>query len=101
MEKELENLQKTNTTLELQLTELKEKLQSKEVELESAQSQNKRSRGLLRRIRNDIHNASGLIQEPRKLGSAISVCFYIFNLTLILSILRILSTHNYSTKHSN
>nr|CAD7403159.1 unnamed protein product [Timema cristinae] len=71
MEVELENLQKTNNSLELQLTELKEKLYATDLELEAERQRNRENNSLLRRIRIDLHNCSGLIQEPNKLKESV------------------------------
>jgi hypothetical protein len=74
MEAELENLQKMNTSLELQLAELQGRLKSKSNELMSEHEKNREADTLLRRIRFDLHSASGLLQEPKKLKDTVKVC---------------------------
>jgi uncharacterized protein YlxW (UPF0749 family) len=74
MEAELENLQKINTSLELQLAELQGKLNATRNELKSVHKKNQAADTLLTRIRFDLHSASGLLQEPKKLKDAVKVC---------------------------
>nr|CAD7575124.1 unnamed protein product [Timema californicum] len=53
------------------LTELKEKLYATDLELEAERQRNRENNSLLRRIRIDLHNCSGLIQEPNKLKESV------------------------------
>jgi predicted nucleic acid-binding Zn-ribbon protein len=73
MDAELENLQRLNTSLELQLAELQGKLKATSKELVSERERNQEARALFRHIRFDLHNASGLIQEPKKLKDTVKV----------------------------
>nr|CAD7457121.1 unnamed protein product [Timema tahoe] len=67
---------KTNNSLELQLTELKEKLYATDLELEAERQRNRENNSLLRRIRIDLHNCSGLIQEPNKLKESVKNLYH-------------------------
>ena len=73
MELELENMQKVNTSLDLQLAELREKLNATNNELIVEHEQNRSKNAVMRQIRIDLHNASGLIQEPKKLKDMVKV----------------------------
>lgn len=73
MDAELENLQRLNTSLELQLAELRGKLKATGKELVSERERNQEARALFRHIRFDLHNASGLIQEPKELKDTVKV----------------------------
>ncbi|OAD56123.1 WD repeat-containing protein 65 [Eufriesea mexicana] len=72
METELVNLHKTTVSLELQLHELREKLGAARRELQYELHRNKRCQQLLKRIRVDLLDASGLVQDPQALKSAIT-----------------------------
>ncbi|PSN49348.1 hypothetical protein C0J52_04287 [Blattella germanica] len=76
MELELENLQKVNTSLDLQLAELREKLSATNNELIKEHQENRSKNALLRRIRFDLHNASGLIQEPKQLKDTVRQLYH-------------------------
>ncbi|XP_050451189.1 cilia- and flagella-associated protein 57 [Cataglyphis hispanica] len=71
MEAELISLQKTKVNLELQLHEAREKLRAARQELDREMHKNKRCEQLVRKIRVDILNAAGLIQEPNALKTAV------------------------------
>ncbi|PNF35437.1 Cilia- and flagella-associated protein 57 [Cryptotermes secundus] len=71
MDAELENLQRLNTSLELQLAEVRGKLKATGKELMSERERNQEARTLFRHIRFDLHNASGLIQEPKELKDTV------------------------------
>ncbi|XP_076282978.1 testes of unusual size [Lasioglossum baleicum] len=71
METELVNLHKTNVSLELQLHELREKLGSARREVQHEEYRGRRCQQLLKRIRVDLLDASGLVQEPQALKNAI------------------------------
>jgi hypothetical protein len=73
METELENLQRTNTSLELWLQELQRKLNATGKELKSEHKKNQEADALFRCIRFDLHIASGLLQEPKKLKETVKV----------------------------
>ncbi|KAL0105366.1 hypothetical protein PUN28_016788 [Cardiocondyla obscurior] len=76
MEERVTNLHKTNENLELQLREEREKLHSVRQELDRESQKNKRCQQLLRKIRIDIVDASGLIQEPNALKTAVTNLYH-------------------------
>ncbi|KZC06732.1 WD repeat-containing protein 65 [Dufourea novaeangliae] len=76
METELVNLHKTNVSLELQLYELREKLGAARRELQYEVHRNKKCQQLLKRIRVDLLDASGLVQEPQALKNAITKLYH-------------------------
>lgn len=76
MENELVNLQKTNVSLELQLHELREKLGGSRRENETLTARNRRCQGLLRKIRVDLTDAAGLIQDPNALKTAVKNLYH-------------------------
>ena len=67
MESELERFHKSNTALELSLTELRQKLRASDIELEEERLRVRDSRSLNTRILADLHESVSLIQEPAKL----------------------------------
>ena len=71
METELINLHKTNMSLELQVQELREKLGGCRRENQLELERNRRCQQLLKKIRIDLSDAAGLIQEPNALKSAV------------------------------
>ncbi|CAL7949933.1 unnamed protein product [Xylocopa violacea] len=76
METELVNLHKTTVSLELQLYELREKLGAARRELQYEIHRNKRSQQLVKRIRVDLLDASGLVQEPQALKATIMKLYH-------------------------
>lgn len=76
METELVNLHKTNVSLELQLHELREKLGATRRELQYELHRNKRCQQLLKQIRVDILDASGVVQEPQALKAAVTALYH-------------------------
>ncbi|XP_031833358.1 testes of unusual size [Nomia melanderi] len=76
METELVNLHKTNVSLELQLHELREKLAAARRELQRETHTGKRCRRLLKRIRVDLLDASGLVQQPQALKNAVTKLYH-------------------------
>ncbi|KOX70977.1 WD repeat-containing protein 65 [Melipona quadrifasciata] len=76
MEIELVNLHKTTISLELQLHELREKLRAARRELEYEIHRNKRCQQLLKRIRVDLLDASGLVKEPQALKAAVTKLYH-------------------------
>ncbi|XP_011693855.1 PREDICTED: cilia- and flagella-associated protein 57 [Wasmannia auropunctata] len=76
MEKELVSLHKTNEGLELQLHEVREKLRSARQEIDCEAHRSKRCQQLLRKIRVDILDASGLVQEPNALKTAVTNLYH-------------------------
>lgn len=77
MEKELENLQKINTSLELQLVELKEKINATEKEVESYEEKFLSGSNVLRQIKVDVYTLYHQISDFKKLKDGIKVCYYI------------------------
>lgn len=76
METELVNLHKTTISLELQLHELREKLGASRRELQYEIHRNKRCQQLLKKIRIDLLDASGLVQNPQALKTAITKLYH-------------------------
>ncbi|XP_012285272.1 cilia- and flagella-associated protein 57 [Orussus abietinus] len=76
METELVNLHKTNVSLELQLFELREKLAAARREVQAEVEGNKRNQLLLRKIRIDLLDTAGLVQEPHALKIAVINLFH-------------------------
>lgn len=56
MEREWENLQKINTSLELQLKELKEKIAATEKELKNYEAKHQSANNVLRQIKAEIYS---------------------------------------------
>lgn len=75
MESELERFHKQNTTLELNISELKQKLRSTEKEYQRERQRVRESIGLIKRLKTDIHNCVGLIQDPKQLKQSIRALF--------------------------
>ncbi|XP_076234209.1 testes of unusual size [Calliopsis andreniformis] len=76
METELVNLHQTNVSLELQLYELREKLGAARREQQQELHRNKRCQQLLKQIRVDLLDASGLVQEPQALKVAVTKLYH-------------------------
>lgn len=76
MEEQFTSLRKTNESLELQLHEVREKLHAARKEIEREMHRNKRCQQLLRKIRVDILDASGLVQEPNALRTAVTNLYH-------------------------
>ncbi|XP_015597863.1 cilia- and flagella-associated protein 57 [Cephus cinctus] len=79
MEIELVNLHKTNVSLELQLYELREKLAAARREIQCEVQRNKRCQQLLRKMRIDLHDTAGLVQEPKELKNAVMNMYHQYN----------------------
>lgn len=75
-EEQFTSLGKTNENLELQLHEVREKLHAARKEIEREMHRNKRCQQLLRKIRVDILDASGLVQEPNALRTAVTNLYH-------------------------
>ncbi|KAG7203025.1 hypothetical protein KM043_010150 [Ampulex compressa] len=76
METELVNLHKTNVRLELRLHELQEKLTAARREVQNELQRNKRSEQLIKKIRIDLLDAAGLVQEPHALKVAVTNLYH-------------------------
>lgn len=71
METELINLHKINISLELQLQELREKLRGSKRASEIEIAKNRKTQGVLRKIRVDLSMAVDSIQDPNALKNAV------------------------------
>ncbi|KAM4872713.1 cilia- and flagella-associated protein 57 isoform 2-T3 [Thomomys bottae] len=67
METELERFHKQNTQLELNITELWQKLRATDQEMRKEQQKERDLESLVRRFKTDLHNCVAYIQEPRLL----------------------------------
>lgn len=76
MEVEFTSHRKTNERLELQLREMREKLRSARQQINCEIQRSKRCQQLLRKIRIDIFDVSGLIQEPSALKTAVKELYH-------------------------
>jgi len=76
IEAELLSLHKVNTNLEMQLLEVKEKLNAAHHEINCEKRLNKTCQQLLRRIRVDILDVAGLVQEPNALKMAVKDLYH-------------------------
>lgn len=76
METELTSFHKTNLSLEQQLHEVREKLHAARQELAREAHSNKRCQQFLRKIRVDILETAGLIQEPNALKTAVTDLYH-------------------------
>jgi len=76
IEEELLNLHKVNTNLEMQLHEVKEKLNAAHHEIICEKRLNKICEQLLRKIRVDILDVAGLVQEPNALKIAVKDLYH-------------------------
>lgn len=79
MVNELENLQKIIMTLELQLAELREKLQAAHGEVRREVIKYRAAKATLKTIRTDIHDASNNIQNIPALVKAIKDMYLKYN----------------------
>ncbi|XP_050817064.1 cilia- and flagella-associated protein 57 isoform X2 [Gopherus flavomarginatus] len=71
MEGELERFHKQNMQLELNITELRQKLKATDHEMHKEQQKERDMEALVRRFKTDLHNCVGFIQEPKKLKEGI------------------------------
>lgn len=76
LQEELASLHKINEDLELQLHEVRDKLRIARQEIDREVHKNKRCQQMLRKIRIDILDASGLIQEPNALKTAVTNLYH-------------------------
>lgn len=75
MEAELERFHKQNTQLELNITELFQKLRATDQEMRKEQQKERDLEALVRRFKTDLHNCVAYIQEPRLLKEKIRCLF--------------------------
>ncbi|XP_030427523.1 cilia- and flagella-associated protein 57 isoform X2 [Gopherus evgoodei] len=71
MEGELERFHKQNMQLELNITELRQKLKATDHEMHKEQQKERDMEALVKRFKTDLHNCVGFIQEPKKLKEGI------------------------------
>ncbi|XP_032633576.1 cilia- and flagella-associated protein 57 isoform X2 [Chelonoidis abingdonii] len=71
MEGELERFHKQNMQLELNITELRQKLKATDREMHKEQQKERDMEALVKRFKTDLHNCVGFIQEPKKLKEGI------------------------------
>lgn len=76
MEVEFKSYHKVNESLELQLQEMREKLHAARQQINCEVQKNKRCQKLLRKIRVDIFDVAGLIQEPNALKTAVKELYH-------------------------
>lgn len=76
MEAEQLDLDKMNKSLELQLQETREKLHAAREEISREMQRNRRCQRLLRKIRVDILDTAGLVQEPHDLKAAVKDLYH-------------------------
>lgn len=76
METELESHRETNASLRLQLYEAREKVQAARQEVNNEAHKNRRCQKLVRRIRTDILDTAGLVQEPSALKTAVTSLYH-------------------------
>jgi regulator of replication initiation timing len=79
IEAELLNLHKLNKSLEIQLHEVKEKLNAAHHEISCEKRLNKICEQLLRKIRVDILDVAGFVQEPNALKVAVKNLYHKYN----------------------
>ncbi|XP_069843573.1 cilia- and flagella-associated protein 57 isoform X1 [Dipodomys merriami] len=75
MESELERFHKQNTQLELNITELWQKLRATDQEMRKEQQKERDLEALVRQFKTDLHNCVAYIQEPRLLKEKIRGLF--------------------------
>lgn len=75
MESELERFHKSNTQLELALTESRQKLRAVDLELEQERLRVRDSKSLNTRILVELHDAVGYIQDPPKLKETVRTMY--------------------------
>ncbi|XP_039259037.2 cilia- and flagella-associated protein 57-like isoform X2 [Styela clava] len=75
MESELERFHKLNTQLELNITEYKQKLRATDEELRMERQRVRDVEAIIKRIKTDLHNCVGNIQDPKKLKESIKEAY--------------------------
>ncbi|GAB5574965.1 cilia- and flagella-associated protein 57 isoform X1 [Prionailurus iriomotensis] len=75
MEAELERFHKQNTQLELNITELWQKLRATDQEMRRERQKERDLEALVRRFKTDLHNCVAYIQEPRLLKEKVRALF--------------------------
>ena len=75
MESELERFHKQNTQLELNITELRQKLKATEKEMHGERQRVRDVEAVVRRFKTDLHNCVGYIQDPKLLKESIRALY--------------------------
>ncbi|XP_032349913.1 cilia- and flagella-associated protein 57 isoform X3 [Camelus ferus] len=75
MEAELERFHKQNTQLELNITELWQKLRATDQEMRRERQKERDLEALVKRFKTDLHNCVAYIQEPRLLKEKVRALF--------------------------
>ncbi|XP_029990136.1 cilia- and flagella-associated protein 57 [Sphaeramia orbicularis] len=73
LEEELVNLDKSNTHLKLSVSDLKLKLRTREKEMHKEMQKMKDLETQLQRLKSDLHDCVGVIQEPKKLKECVKM----------------------------
>uniref|UniRef100_H2ZKC7 Cilia- and flagella-associated protein 57 n=1 Tax=Ciona savignyi TaxID=51511 RepID=H2ZKC7_CIOSA len=71
MESELERFHKQNTQLELNIAELRQKLRATDKELHHERQRVRDSEAVSKRMKTDLHNCVGFLQDPKKLKECV------------------------------
>lgn len=75
MESELERFHKQNTQLELNITELRQKLKATDKEMHQERQRVRDVEAVVRRFKTDLHNCVGYIQDPKMLKESIKALY--------------------------
>ena len=75
MESELERFHKQNTQLELNITELRQKLKATDKEMHQERQRVRDIEAVVRRFKTDLHNCVGYIQDPKMLKESIRALY--------------------------
>ncbi len=75
MESELERFHKQNTQLELNITELRQKLKATENEMRQERKRVRDVEAVVRRFKTDLHNCVGYIQDPKLLKESVKALY--------------------------
>eukprot|EP00064_Thunnus_orientalis_P003706 superscaffoldBa00000314_g3717 len=75
LEEELVQMDKSNTQLKLTVSDLKLKLRTRDKEMYKEMQKVKDLETHLQRLKSDLHNCAGFIQEPRKLKDSIQMIY--------------------------
>merc|ERR1711893_53755 len=75
MESELERFHKQNTQLELNITELRQKLKATDKEMHQERQRVRDVEAIVRRFKTDLHNCVGYIQDPKLLKESIRALY--------------------------
>ncbi|XP_053172243.1 cilia- and flagella-associated protein 57 [Scomber japonicus] len=75
LEEELVQMDKSNTQLKLVVSDLKLKLRTRDKEMSKEMQKVKDMETHLQRLRSDLHNCAGFIQEPKKLKDSVQMIY--------------------------